>query len=842
MKRFVQLFIIACLLPVALTAADKNKGDLGNLVCFLRFADEAETIFDRPIAEYEAMFNNEIQGANSVYSYFREASYNQLFWKSNFFPLANGTQIVSYQAKNEREYYQPKGQTVALNGYANELEKTSREQALIKELVEYLAVNLPEDMSIDINKDDFVDNLCIIVSGYSGISSSYLLWPHRSALQLTNVPLIHGKKVAEYLMVFDDENGWNPRVNTGVLCHEMSHTLGTYDLYHVNDKLNPIGVWDLMSDNLNVPQQMSAYTKYKYCKWLDEIPEISEPKSYTLHPVGGDFKENTAYKIKPIGSDEYFVVEYRKKEGTFDGGLPSSGLLVYRINPNSLGNVNYNGVNKFDEQYLFRPQGTTTTDGDITKAAFSAESGRTSFGGTNSFKPFYSNGTLAKFAIGNVSTCGATLSFELLPMVSQIYLPKSSASLAGVANSSTQLKIESDIAWKVGALPEWITVAPMQGEAGSSTMTITATTSNEAINYRSANFVISGSTDSSVFATVSVSQNSNIIQPPFALKASIEEGKVSLRWMAPQEGSAVLTEDFENSANAPKWEIKSANGIGWKWYVADKYVPAHAGSQLARMASELEDRHQDERFISPTFAYGKSLSFYSSSTAPGKVQNPEKDFYYVEVSKNGGETWSPVWNLMKEGTATNKYERVDIDLTNYLSDNMKIAFHAYDILNTGVSYWWNVDDISIYPQVEHSLVTQYAIYRNGIKIGTSKDCSFTDESPMTSADNVYTVKAEGAFGETPNSESVIVTAAVVALHPEEADEVSIAVVDGTLIINGKKPLAEVVLYSLAGMKVAQINPNAISFSHNLQSIPSGIYIVRIVVEGVNKPLIRKVVK
>ena len=140
-------------------------------------------------------------------------------------------------------------------------------------------------------------------------------------------------------MLFDDANGYGSMVtpleiNTGVLCHEMSHTLGTYDLYHgsVRTDLNPVGVWDLMSDNLSVPQSMSAYTKYKYCKWIDEIPEISQPGTYTLHPLTGDRKDNIAYKICPTGSDQYFIVEYRKKEG-FDVGIPDSGLLIYRVDP-----------------------------------------------------------------------------------------------------------------------------------------------------------------------------------------------------------------------------------------------------------------------------------------------------------------------------------------------------------------------------------------------------------------------------------------------------------------------------------------------------------------------------
>ena len=55
------------------------------------------------------MFNADAAGVNSVYNYFREASYDQLFWKSAFFPKANGTHILSYKAENERVYYREKG-------------------------------------------------------------------------------------------------------------------------------------------------------------------------------------------------------------------------------------------------------------------------------------------------------------------------------------------------------------------------------------------------------------------------------------------------------------------------------------------------------------------------------------------------------------------------------------------------------------------------------------------------------------------------------------------------------------------------------------------------------------
>ena len=634
MKRYPILWIVVLFFPLLLSAAEKNKGKLSNLVCFLRFNDEDnKEQFDKPISYYETMFNAEVEGANSVYGYFREASYNQLFWKSSFFPKSDGTQIISYKAKNERGYYREKNSINDL-GYSNETEKAAREQALIKELAAYLSENLPDDVVIDANNDGLLDNICIIVSGNSDLSSKYMLWPHRSDLALPDEKAIYvkGKKIVGYLMVFNDANGWSSLspvpLNTGVLCHEMSHTLGTYDLYHVNDNLNPVGVWDLMSDNLTTPQQMSAYTKYRYCKWIDEIPEISTPGTYTLNPVGGTTKENIAYKIKPTGSDEYFIVEYRRKDGTFDRGLPSSGLLVYRINPNVTGgNLNYNGTTRLDEQYLFRPGGTVTLDGDISKAAFSTESGRTAIGGNAELKPFYSDGKEAKFALANISSCGETISFDLLELTPQIYIPKPNVTLGGAINSTVQVIVESDVAWRIVDVPDWLTITPLQGEAGQSTIVLQAKSANENAQLRISDFHLQGVEDPSITAIVNVSQRSDLIQSPSALTAKEEGNTVVLTWVAPHEGTPALMEDFEDSGNLAKWTIKNEGNRGWLWQKNEKYKEPYAGNYSMRLLEAWEDIHQDEYLISPVFANGKSLTFYSKSTAPQK-NNPQ-NFYYV---------------------------------------------------------------------------------------------------------------------------------------------------------------------------------------------------------------------
>ncbi|KAA3702961.1 M6 family metalloprotease domain-containing protein, partial [Bacteroides salyersiae] len=598
MKRYPILWIVVLFFPLLLSAAEKNKGKLSNLVCFLRFNDEDnKEQFDKPISYYETMFNAEVEGANSVYGYFREASYNQLFWKSSFFPKSDGTQIISYKAKNERGYYREKNSINDL-GYSNETEKAAREQALIKELAAYLSENLPDDVVIDANNDGLLDNICIIVSGNSDLSSKYMLWPHRSDLALPDEKAIYvkGKKIVGYLMVFNDANGWSSLspvpLNTGVLCHEMSHTLGTYDLYHVNDNLNPVGVWDLMSDNLTTPQQMSAYTKYRYCKWIDEIPEISTPGTYTLNPVGGTTKENIAYKIKPTGSDEYFIVEYRRKDGTFDRGLPSSGLLVYRINPNVTGgNLNYNGTTRLDEQYLFRPGGTVTLDGDISKAAFSAESGRTAIGGNAELKPFYSDGKEAKFALANISSCGETISFDLLELTPQIYIPKPNVTLGGTINSTAQVIVESDVAWRIVDVPDWLTITPLQGEAGQSTIVLQAKSANENAQLRIADFHLQGVEDPSITAIVNVAQRSDLIQSPSALTAKEEGNTVVLTWVAPHEGTPALMEDFEDSGNLAKWTIKNEGNRGWLWQKNEKYKEPYAGNYSMRLLEAWEDIH-----------------------------------------------------------------------------------------------------------------------------------------------------------------------------------------------------------------------------------------------------------
>jgi len=700
-KRYILTVVaLLCALakPMKTWAFEVNTGELQNLVCFVRFADENEVdtetgkkAFEYAPSFYETLFNGASDGENSVYSYFRRSSYGQLMWRSSFWPLLTGDQVSSIKVSHARTYYQEKS-SVAPDGYEDETEKANRELTLVTEICNLLNSQMTDDIVVDQNGDDIVDNLTIVLSNGSEIGNRHLLWPHRSDLMLPadKSPRIKGKRMTSYLMVFDYANGYGSnfnglRLNTGVLCHEMSHSLGTYDLYHVNDKLNPVGVWDLMSDNQQQAQQMTVYTKYRYCKWVDEIPEISEPGTYTLNPVGGTSKEHIAYKIKPVGHDEYFVVEYRKKEG-YDATIPESGLLVYRINPNqSGGNVGYNGNTRLDEQYIFRPGGTTKADGNVLQAAFSQESGRTAFGGLAAEKPFYSDGTAANFAIANISACGETLSFDLLEMKTQLILSEETLTLKGTANSGATLTVSSDAGWTVTKDADWFDFLPESQDGTTTKLSIIAISDNTTGAPRQGTLTFTSQVDAELVKTLTVIQE-------------------------PLSSGVILFDDFENTANPNGWVItyEGEKERGWQ------YTEGSTSGKLTNMTNSgthamtmkdafYEELHMDAKLTSKSFAGGRTLTFYSHTNGGNATPKVNPPVYIIEVSSDGGSTWNTIFDVLKDYPRDEQgntvkaltYTKITLDLSAYTSDNMKIRFNCYDTSNEGLQYWWQIDDLEI---------------------------------------------------------------------------------------------------------------------------------------------------
>jgi M6 family metalloprotease-like protein len=398
-------------------------GSLNNLVIFIRFADEEKSIFPDSTAKYDSMFNSHAAGANSMFNYYKEASYNKVAISTTFYPHAEDS-VLSYQDAYPRNYYRKYNSVTNPSGYTTDAIAWARECLLLKNAVDAVASQIPAELNIDLNGDGYVDNVCFIASGDVDAWAD-LLWPHMKWLP-SNTVLINGKQVRTFN--FQLRNFLLGPRYVGVLCHEMFHSFGSPDLYHYinQDELWPVWKWDIMEHDLNPPQHMSAYMKYKYGKWIDSIPTIMTPGTFKLSPLTSS--TNNCYKIpSEFSSTEYFVVEYRKKIGTFESSLPGEGLLVYRINTKYEGN----GDGPPDEVYVYRPGGRPKENGTPDSAAYSANSGRVRLNDFTNPSCFLSDSSLGGLNLINVGFMEDTISFTLGP---PIVRPAWKSRLSGTTN------------------------------------------------------------------------------------------------------------------------------------------------------------------------------------------------------------------------------------------------------------------------------------------------------------------------------------------------------------------------------------------------------------------------
>ena len=408
-----------------------HTGTINNLVVFIRFSGEAE--FTTATSFFTNMLNDTTAGANSLRNYYLEVSYNALTVNSTLYPTPGGT-VLSYQDGHTRGYYQPYSGTNT-GGYSGDTDRRLREHTLLRDAITYIngLGQFPSGASIDGDNDGIVDSLTFIVSG-GPTAWSTLLWPHQWSLYTYTVT-INGKTIQNYSFHLND---FLASEGTGVLAHEMFHALGAPDLYHYSsDGLAPVGAWDVMENTQNPPQHMGCYMKYKYGLWISSIPVLSATGTYTLNPVTSS--TNNCYKIASNSATEYFVVEYRRATGPFEGSLPGTGLLVYRINT-LVSEGNRNGPP--DEVYIYRPGGTLSVNGSVNTANFSSTVGRTAINNSTNPSSFLSNGSAGGLNLCNIGASNATISFDIcggISHASRITLP-----LIKMAGSPAQAIVNGD--------------------------------------------------------------------------------------------------------------------------------------------------------------------------------------------------------------------------------------------------------------------------------------------------------------------------------------------------------------------------------------------------------------
>lgn len=393
-----------------------NHGTLNNVVIFIRFAGESE--ISTSFNNINAMFNDSSANSTSMYTYFRHASYNKLSIVTHYYPTPNGNSVLSYQDSHPRNYYQPYDATSNPTGYVDDDDHRNREFTLLQNAVNYINANspVPTSLNIDNDNDGYIDNVCFVVKGtYTGWNE--LLWPHKWALYDRNV-YINGKRV--YTFNLQLEGSGVHYFSSSTFSHEMFHTLGAPDLYHyyVETDISPVANWDLMGSNTTPPQHMGAYMKYRYGNWMDSIPEITVPGTYSLRSIADPENVNNCYRIAAQEPNQWYVLEYRDNDEMFETALPGKGLLIYRIDGNYSGNASYDGTTYFDEVYLFRPGGNDhSTNGTTATAYFSGNTNRTSFTPSTNPHPWCSGNIIdTTFGIINIGVPGDSIVFTYVDM------------------------------------------------------------------------------------------------------------------------------------------------------------------------------------------------------------------------------------------------------------------------------------------------------------------------------------------------------------------------------------------------------------------------------------------
>ena len=404
--------------------AAESEGEFANLVVFVKFQGDDRDFFNATYTSETLSYNNwdrikKMYNADPMHDYTDGKDYDDSFKHylsvisegkvsvTNYFPQENAekTGVVTYTLQNEKSHYTTDGLIISevLSAITNGTISLGSIRA------DHLCHAEP----------GFIDNLTVIVQGNSSDASD-VIHPHRA--QYGGSDTVLGLRTSNYVIMpsgvlVTDDASVGTKQAQGVIAHEFLHVLGFPDLYRYGDDGVPVGMWDIMAANNAFLQYPLSYLRAKQgwvtLKWIDT------PGTYTLTAVSGTGGDKVFAIKTPLSESEYIVLEYRKKEQSiyaFEHSIPSSGLLMYRVDDKVENHTNAAGKNYI---YVYRPDVTDPEAGKdknasgtlnaVYDAAIDVEAGESGYGSTDLSKSFtentlyYSDGSNSGIQISNVT-------------------------------------------------------------------------------------------------------------------------------------------------------------------------------------------------------------------------------------------------------------------------------------------------------------------------------------------------------------------------------------------------------------------------------------------------------
>ena len=184
--------------------------------------------------------------------------------------------------------------------------------------------------------------------------------------------------------------------------------------------------------------------------------------------------------------------------------------------------------------------------------------------------------------------------------------------------------------------------------------------------------------------------------------------QVTVNWLAPDPNAVGITQSFEDPTFPPAdWTQVVTNGgpantmgvlptwcrFGTVTSGTTTVTPSDGSWQCGFW---WDYNHQDEWLITPQFncPQGAYLSFETYAYR-GSLNN---DHYYVKVTNNSGVNWTVLCDASALTGGWNNYQTpVQIDLSAYAGQQIKLAWHADDpnATSDGMWYNWFIDNVVI---------------------------------------------------------------------------------------------------------------------------------------------------